>query len=92
MAGDLSIQGRRDNVLVLRETSDGHAIYRVDLENGKALLQSPVFYLQQNDVVYVEPNAFRSRQTTVNGNNLLSTSFWISVASLLTSIAILIFK
>lgn len=92
MAGDLSIQGRRDNVLVLRETSDGHAVYRVNMENGKELLQSPVFYLQQNDVVYVEPNAFRSRQTTVNGNNFLSTSFWISVASLLTSIAILIFK
>lgn len=92
MAGDLSIQGRRDNILVIRETEEGRAIYRLNLQNGKELLQSPAFYIQQNDVVYVEPNSFRSRQTTVNGNNILSTSFWISVASLLTSIAILIVK
>ena len=92
MAGDLTIQGRRDNILVMREAGDSRTIYRVNLQNGKELLQSPAFYIQQNDVVYVEPNSFRSRQTTVNGNNFLSTSFWISVASLLTSIAILIVK
>ena len=92
MAGDLSIQGRRDNILLMRETSDGRTMYRINLQNGKELLQSPAFYIQQNDVIYVEPNAYRSRQTTVNGNNVLSTSFWISVASLLTSIAILIVK
>jgi polysaccharide export outer membrane protein len=79
-------------VLVMRETPDGHAIYRINLQNGKELLQSPAFYIQQNDVVYVEPNAYRSRQTTVNGNNVLSASFWLSVASLLTSVAILIVK
>lgn len=92
MAGDLTIQGRRENVLVMRETPEGHTIYRINLQNGKELLQSPAFYIQQNDVVYVEPNAYRSRQTTVNGNNVLSASFWLSVASLLTSVAILIVK
>ena len=92
IAGDLTIQGRRENVLVMRETPEGHAIYRINLQNGKELLQSPAFYIQQNDVVYVEPNAYRSRQTTVNGNNVLSASFWLSVASLLTSVAILIVK
>ena len=92
MAGDLTIQGRRDNILVMREAGDSRTIYRVNLQNGKELMQSPAFYLQQNDVVYVEPNAYRSRQTTVNGNNVLSASFWISVASLLTSVAVLIVK
>lgn len=92
MAGDLTIQGRRDNIVVMRETGNGRIIYRVNLQRGKELLQSPAFYVQQNDVIYVEPNAYRSRQTTVNGNNVLSTSFWISVASLLTSVAILIVK
>ena len=92
MAGDLTIQGRRDNIVVMRESNDSRTIYRVNLQNGKDLLQSPAFYVQQNDVIYVEPNAYRSRQTTVNGNNVLSTSFWISVASLLTSVAILIVK
>ena len=42
--------------------------------------------------VYVEPNAVKARQSTVNGNNVRSTSFWISLASLLTSIGILIFN
>lgn len=92
MAGDLTIQGRRDNVLVVRESDGKRETYRVDLTNGAELLNSPAYYLQQDDVVYVEPNAYRKRQTTVNGNNVLSASFWVSVASLLTSIAVLIFK
>lgn len=92
MAQDLTIQGRRDNILVIRETGQGRMTYRVNLQAGKELLQSPAFYIQQNDIIYVSPNAYRSRQTTVNGNNILSASFWISVASLLTSIAVLIVK
>jgi polysaccharide export outer membrane protein len=92
MAGDLTIQGRRYNVFVMRKTGDMRTTYRVNLQSGKELLQSPAFYLQQNDVVYVEPNNYRARQTTVNGNNILSAPFWISVASLLTSIAVLIVK
>ena len=92
MAGDLTIQGRRYNVFVMREEGSQRTTYRLNLQSGKELLKSPAFYLQQNDVVYVEPNAYRSRQTTVNGNNVLSASFWISVASLLTSVAVLIVK
>jgi len=92
MAGDLTIQGRRYNVVVMRENGSQRTTYRLNLQSGKELLQSPAFYLQQNDVVYVEPNNYRARQTTVNGNNVLSAPFWISVASLLTSIAVLIVK
>lgn len=92
MAHDLTIQGSREDVLVIRETEQGRMTYRINLKEGKELLQSPAFYIQQNDVIYVSPNKFRSRQTVVNGNNVLSAPFWISVASLLTSIAVLIFK
>lgn len=92
LAQDLTIQGRRDNILVVRETEQGRMTYRVNLQSGKDLLQSPAFYIQQNDLIYVSPNNYRSRQTTVNGNNVLSASFWISVASLITSVAVLIFK
>lgn len=92
LAGDLSIQGKRQDILVMREEGDRRAIYRLDLQDGAALLRSPAYYVMQNDVIYVEPNAYRSRQTTVNGNNVLSASFWISVASLLTSIAVLIVR
>lgn len=92
MAGDLTIQGERNNVLVMREVDGQRVNYRVNLQSGRELMQSPAFYLQQNDAVYVMPNKFRSRQTTVNGNNVLSASFWISVGSLLTSIAVLLVK
>ena len=86
LAGDLSLQGQRENIAVIREEADGVHTYRVDLTNFQELSQSPAFYLKQGDIIYVEPNAIRKRETTANGNNVLSTGFWISVASLLTSI------
>ena len=92
LAGDLTIQGKRDNVMVIREEDGQLKTYRVDLTNGQQLMSSPAFYLKQDDIVYVEPNGVRKRQTTVNGNTALSASFWVSVASLLTSVAVLIFK
>lgn len=87
MAGDLTIQGKRENVLVQRDTDGKTTLYRVDLTKGSELYASPVYYLQQNDVVYVEPNAMKARQATVNGNNVRSTAFWFSLVSVLTSIA-----
>lgn len=92
MAGDLTIQGRRDNVLVVRTENGKTTSYRVDLTDGDKLQQSPVYYVKQNDYIYVEPNSMRKRMATVNGNNVLSASFWVSIASLLTSIAVLVFK
>lgn len=86
IAGDLTIQGQRDNITVLRDEQDGVHTYKLDLTNLQELAQSPAYYIQQNDVIYVEPNDIRKRQTTTNGNNVLSTGFWISVASLLTSV------
>jgi polysaccharide biosynthesis/export protein len=91
-AGDLTIYGRRDNVLVIRQQEGKKRVYRIDLTNADSIMNSPASYLQQNDVVYVDPNNVRKRQATVNGNNVLSTSFWVSVASLLTSIAVLLVK
>lgn len=86
MAGDLTLTGQRDNIAVLREIDGQIKTYRVDITNFKELSESPVYYLKQGDVVYVEPNDMKKRQTTTNGNNVYTTGFWISVASLLTSI------
>jgi polysaccharide export outer membrane protein len=86
MAGDLTIYGKRDNVAVQRDEDGKKVIYRVDLTSGVDLYASPAYYLQQNDVVYVEPNSMRARQSTVNGNNVRSSSFWISLTSLATSV------
>lgn len=92
MAGDLTIYGNRNKVMVLRQEGSVQRVYGLDLTSGNHVYTSPAYYLQQNDVVYVEPNAVKARQSTVNGNNVRSTSFWISLASLLTSVAILIFN
>lgn len=85
-ASDLNVLGLRRNVMVIRKTSDGTQVYNLDLTNMRQLLSSPAYMMQQGDLVYVEPNKVRKRQATVNGNNLLNTSFWISIASLIVSV------
>lgn len=92
IAGDLSLMGRRDNVMLIREEPDGVHTYRLDLTNLQELTKSPAYYVQQSDVIYVEPNDMRKRQTTNNANNLMSAGFWVSIASVLASISVLIFK
>lgn len=91
-AGDLTIFGKREKVLVLRQENGKQRVYDINLCSAEHIYSSPVYYLQQNDVVYVTPNDTKSRQSTVNGNTVRSTSFWISLASLITSIAVLIAK
>jgi polysaccharide export outer membrane protein len=90
MAGDLTIYGKRQSVVLIRNIDGKTSTYRVDLTKIDDVYRSPAYNIQQNDVVYVEPNDTRARQSTVNGNNLRSTSFWISLASLLTSMGVLI--
>lgn len=92
MAGDLTIYGKRENVLVVRRENGGESFYRVNLCDSRSLYSSPVYYLRQNDMVYVEPNEVRARQSTLNGNNVRTASFWMSLASLLTTLGVLIFK
>lgn len=90
MAGDLTINGQRENIQVIREEEGLEKTYIVDLTSIANVITSPVFNLQQNDVVYVEPNDVRKRQSTVNGNNVRSTSFWISLASLASTLTLTI--
>ena len=85
-AGDLTIYGRRDRVKVLRDEGGRMRTYEVALCSASDLIASPVYYVRQNDVIYVDPNDVRARQSTVNGNNVRSTSFWISLTSLAASV------
>jgi polysaccharide export outer membrane protein len=88
MAGDMSINGKRDNVLVLRPDSNGKLLaYTVDMRSFDNVQNSPAYYIHQNDYIYVEPNAKRANESTVNANTVQSASFWISVVSLLASVA-----
>lgn len=89
MAGDLTIYGRRDRVAVIRENNGKRTILFHDLRSAE-IFNSPCYYLQQNDIVYVEPNKAKSGQSGINQNNTIGV--WVSVISLLTTIAVLIFK
>lgn len=87
-AGDLTISGKRDNVLVLRPDSTGRLYaYQVDMRSFENVVNSPVYYIHQNDYIYVEPNKKKANESTVNANTVSSASFWISVTSLLASLA-----
>jgi polysaccharide export outer membrane protein len=85
-AGDLTIYGVRENVKLIREDSKGKKqIYHINL-NDANLLTSPYYYLQQNDIVYVEPNKVKARNSSIGQ----STTLWISATSILVSIAALV--
>ena len=89
-AGDLGIQGNRENIKVLRNESGFQKTYELDLCSTRSLIYSPAYYLQQGDVIYVEPNDLRKRQSKVNGNNVRSASFWMSLGSFVTSTILVI--
>lgn len=87
MAGDLTIYGRRDRVAVIREKDGQRTILFHDLRSAD-VFTSPCYYLQQNDIVYVEPNRAKSEQSGINQNN--SVSVWLSAVSVLAAVASLI--
>lgn len=87
LAGDMSIFGRRDNVLIIRE-KEGKKVYQyLDLRDANAL-NSEFYYLQQHDVVYVEPNTAQRQSSSFNRNS----SVYVSMASLLLSVLVIIFR
>ena len=90
MAGDLSIYGKRDAIFVIREENGERVTHWVDIRS-KDLFNSPVYYLKQNDVVYVQPNKVRAGQSTINENSVKSVSLWISIGSFLSSLGVLLF-
>lgn len=89
LARDLSIYGKRDNVMVVREQNGERRIYTLDLRNS-SIFDSPAYYLQQNDVVYVTPSDVRAGQSTINENYFKSGSFWISLGSLAITVTNLV--
>ena len=91
MAGDLTIYGKRDAIFVIREEKGERVTHWVDLRSCD-LFKSPVYYLKQNDVVYVQPNKVRAGQSTLNENSVKSVGLWISIGSFLTSLGVLLFK
>jgi len=88
-AGDLTIYGKRENVKVLRENADGTKKYFTVNLNDKNIINSPAYYLEQNDVVYVEPNGAKSRTSRIGASETLAISalsIVISVASIVINV------
>lgn len=85
LAGDLTIRGVRQNVLVLRDFNGTKVLNHIDL-TSKEMLKSPVYYLTQNDVVYVEPN-----KSGVSASNLdQRATIAVSIASVLVTSTVLL--
>ncbi|HPH72729.1 MAG TPA: polysaccharide export protein, partial [Paludibacteraceae bacterium] len=79
LAGDMTVYGKRENVLLIREADGKKQFVRLNL-NSLNPLSSPYYYLQQNDVIYVEPNATKLRSAAS-----LNVSLWLSAVSTLAS-------
>ena len=89
-AGDLTEYGERSNVMVIREENGKQTYHRMNLADSN-IFSSPYFYLQQNDVVYVEPNQIRIDNSKYNQNNaykLTVVSTIVSAASVIASLVI----
>ena len=78
-AGDLTIQGKRKNVLVLRNEHGKQTAYRIDLTNPENVYSSPVYNLKQNDIIYVEPTEKRANESDNNSNTFRTPAFWMSI-------------
>jgi polysaccharide biosynthesis/export protein len=88
-AGDLTDYGRRDNIMVIREEKEKKVTYTVDLRD-KNIFQSPVYIMEPNDIVYVNPNKYKLHNLTVNPERQRMTSLFFAVVSASVSVATLI--
>lgn len=91
-AGDLPLTATRDNILVLRTEKGIQTPYRVSLLNVQDLYSSPVYYIQQNDIIYIEPILVKRNQANIHGSTFYTYGFWTSMASFLMSLVMLITK
>ena len=82
LAGDLTVYGKRDNILVIREKYNTRSTFRINL-GSKDVFKSPAFYLQQNDVVYVEPAKAKALSTNGISYYFTFVSVLISVLSII---------
>lgn len=90
--GDLDLNGLRKNVLVMRQEGDQQVPYRVDLTSAESVYNSPVYYIRQHDIVYVEPNDKTKRSTTVMSSQAYTPGFWVSTISSFISLGLLIWN
>lgn len=85
-AGDLTVYGKRDNIMLIREDETGQKkMVRLNM-NDANLINSPYYYLQQNDIIYVQPNSVKAKNAGIGP----STTLWFSFIGIVTSISSLL--
>ncbi len=80
-AGDLTIDGKRENVTILRTENGVQTPYTVNLCDARSVYSSPAFYIQQNDIIYVEPTQKKANESTPTANLFSTPGFWMGLAS-----------
>lgn len=90
--GGISTEGKHTNVLVLRTIDGKQTPYEVDITNTSALYSSPVYYLQQNDVIYARPTQTKINNTSLYGNQLRTPTFWFSLFNSILTLTVLFSK
>ncbi len=88
-AGDLTDYGKREDIKVIREEGNGKVTHIIDLRN-KDVFQSPVYFLQPNDIVYVSPNAYKLKNLNVDPEKQRRTGLFFTVLATMVSVATLI--
>ena len=87
-AGDMTIYGKRDNLKILRELPDGtYQVHELDMRDAN-ILNSPYYYLQQRDIVYVEPNEAMAQNSKIGQ----TTQLWVRGVSITVSLGSLLYR
>ena len=88
MAGDMTVYGKRDNVKLLREMDNGeYEIHELDLRDAN-LLNSPYYYMQQRDILYIEPNEAMAQNSKIGTTRQL----WVRGASITIALGSLLYR
>lgn len=87
-AGDMTVYGKRDNLKILRELPDGtYEVHELDMRDAN-ILNSPYYYLQQRDIVYVEPNEVMTQNSKIGQ----TTQLWVRGVSITVSLGSLLYR
>jgi polysaccharide export outer membrane protein len=83
MAGDMTIYGMKENVLLIRDSLNNKRLVRLNL-NNKDIISSPYFYLQSNDIIYVEPNKYKIASTDAYRNRYFAIAAMVLTVAVVT--------
>lgn len=90
MCGDLNITGERQNVMVIRNENGKQRVFHIDLSSAENVYTSEAYYLQPDDLLYVNPNEMKQRTSTPAGNSWQTPSLYFSLTSIMLSVTTLI--